>query len=60
MLNRFIEAIAVLIVTSCVIPALVLVVFLWLIRLLTGLEVQELLSSSYRRFSSFTRRGRAG
>ena len=58
MLSRFIEAIAVLIVTSCVIPALVLVVFLWLIRLLTGMEVQELLSSSYRRFSTFARRGR--
>ena len=60
MLSRFIEAVAVLIVTSCVIPALVLVVFLWLIRLLTGVEVQDFLSSSYRKFSSFARRGRKG
>lgn len=60
LLSRFIEAVAVLIVTSCVIPALVLVVFLWLIRLLTGVEIQELLSSSRRKFVSFTRRGRKG
>ena len=35
-LNRFIESLAVMIVTSCVIPVLVLVFFLWLIRLFTG------------------------
>lgn len=35
-LNYFVEALAVLIVTSCVIPVLVIVFFVWLIRLLTG------------------------
>lgn len=38
-LNRFIETLAVMIVTSCVIPILVLVFFLWIIKLLTGVEV---------------------
>ena len=37
-LNYFVEALAVLIVTACVIPVLVLVFFVWLIRLLTGLR----------------------
>lgn len=38
--NRFIEAVAVLIITSCVIPILVLLSFLWLIKLFLGLEIQ--------------------
>ena len=37
--NRFIEAIAVLIITSCAIPVLVLLGFLWLIKLFLGLEI---------------------
>ena len=36
-LNRFIEALAVMIVTSCVIPILVLLFFIWLIRTATGI-----------------------
>ena len=36
-LNRFIEALAVMIVTACVIPVLVLLFFLWLIRTATGI-----------------------
>lgn len=39
LMNRFIEALAVLIVTSCVIPVLVLLFFIWLIKMLTGIEV---------------------
>ena len=38
--NRFIEAIAVLIITSCAIPVLVLLGFLWLIKLFLGLEIR--------------------
>ena len=38
--NRFIEAIAVLIITSCAIPVLVLLGFLWLIKLFLGMEIQ--------------------
>ena len=40
-LNRFIEALAVMIVTSCVIPILVLLFFLWVIKQLTGLDLQQ-------------------
>ena len=36
-LNRFIEALAVMIVTACVIPMLVLLFFIWLIRAATGI-----------------------
>lgn len=38
LLNRYVEALAVLIVTSCIIPLLAMVFFLWLIRLLTGVD----------------------
>ncbi len=39
-LNRITESIAVLIVTSCAIPVAVLVFFLWLVKLLTGVHIQ--------------------
>jgi len=39
LLNRYVEALAVLIVTSCIIPLLALAFFIWLIRLLTGVKV---------------------
>ena len=38
-LNRITEAIAVLIVTSCAIPLAVLLFFIWLIKLLTGVNI---------------------
>ena len=38
-LNRITEAIAVLIVTSCAIPLAVLAFFIWLIKLLTGINI---------------------
>ena len=40
-LNRFVETLAVMIVTSCVIPILVLLFFLWIIKLLTGVDLTE-------------------
>ena len=40
-LNRFVETLAVMIVTSCVIPILVLLFFLWVIKQLTGLDLAE-------------------
>ena len=39
LLNDFVEAMAVMIVTSCVIPVLVLLFFVWLIKILTGAEI---------------------
>ena len=50
-LNRFVEALAVMIVTSCIIPILVLLFFLWVIRQFTGLDL-----SGY----VFRRRGGSG
>ncbi len=38
-LNRFIEALAVLIVTSCIIPILVILFFIWLVKLLVGADL---------------------
>ena len=40
-LNRFVEAVAVMIVTSCVIPVLVLLFFLWVIKQLTGVDLRD-------------------
>ena len=37
--NRFVETLAVMIVTSCIIPLLVLLFFLWVIKQLTGLDL---------------------
>ena len=37
-LNRFIEALAVMLVTSCLIPILVLLFFAWLVKLMLGIE----------------------
>lgn len=39
LLKNFVESLAVLIVTSCVIPVLVLVFFVWLIKMVTGIEI---------------------
>lgn len=39
MMNRFIQSIAVMIVTSCIIPLLVLAFFLWLVKVITGREI---------------------
>ena len=52
-LNRFVETLAVMIVTSCVIPLAVLLFFLWIIRILTGVD----LTDHSRRFHE-QRRGR--
>lgn len=38
-LNRFIEALAVLIVTSCLIPVVVLLFFVWLVRVIIGTDI---------------------
>ena len=38
-LSRFIDAIAVLIITSCVIPILILVFFVWIIKIIFGINV---------------------
>ena len=38
-LNRFVETLAVMIVTSCVIPLLVLVFFLWILKQVTGIDL---------------------
>ena len=42
-LNRFIETLAVMIVTSCLIPILVLLFFLWIIKIVTGIDTAELI-----------------
>ena len=39
--NRFVETLAVMIVTSCVIPILVLLFFLWVIKQLTGVDLRD-------------------
>lgn len=38
-LNRFIEALAVMLVTSCLIPILVLVFFVWFVKMLLGVDL---------------------
>ena len=38
-LNHFVEAVAVMLITSCVIPVLVLLVFFWLIKVLLDVDI---------------------
>ena len=40
-LNRFVETLAVMIVTSCLIPILVLLFFFWVIKQLTGVDLRD-------------------
>ena len=40
-LNRFVETLAVMIVTSCLIPILVLLCFLWIVKQLTGVDFRD-------------------
>ena len=40
-LNRFVESLAVMIVTSCVIPILVLLFFIWVTKQLTGIDLRD-------------------
>ena len=40
-LNRYVEALAVMIVTSCIIPILILVFFIWLIKMVTGIDLSD-------------------
>ena len=40
-LNRYVETLAVMIVTSCVIPILVLLFFLWVVKQLTGVDLRD-------------------
>ena len=56
-LNNFIEALAVMIVTSCLIPILVLLFFLWLVKSLLGVSVD--LPMQYLRPRTFGGRRRA-
>ena len=39
-LNHFVEAVAVMLITSCVIPILVLLVFFWLIKVLLDVDIR--------------------
>ena len=38
-LNNFIEAVAIMLITSCVIPILIIIIFVWIINSLTGLNI---------------------
>lgn len=46
-LRQFVETLAILIVTSCLIPLLTLMFFLWLIRQLAGLDIHVRLGSAW-------------
>ncbi|MBQ3924139.1 MAG: hypothetical protein II696_01315 [Firmicutes bacterium] len=48
-LNRYVESAAVMIVTSCLIPLIVLIFFIWLIKTLTGIDLAEKLSRRRRK-----------
>ena len=57
-LNGFVEALAVMVVTSCVIPLLVLVFFLWLMKAIIGVKVDVPMRILYPR--TLRRRKKSG
>ena len=58
--NRFVETLAVMIVTSCVIPILVLLFFLWVIKQLTGIDFSTALPLPRRRGASGSEEKKGG
>lgn len=50
LLNNFVESLAVMIVTSCIIPLLVLLFSIWLIKTLTGIDLRFPEKAKHRRF----------
>jgi hypothetical protein len=58
-LNRFVETLAVMIVTSCVIPILVVIFFVWFAKIITGVNfIPDLMTPGG--FKRFYRRRRKG
>ena len=41
MLNKFIDGLAVLIVTTCLIPILVIVFFVWIVKMILGTAITQ-------------------
>ena len=55
LLNRFVESLAVIIVTSCIIPLLVLAFFLWLIKIVTGASLPIQMPRRFRKTGKMLR-----
>lgn len=55
-LNHFIEATAIMIITSCVIPILVMLFFVWLIKIVVGVEID--LSFAHKRIKNTIYKGK--
>lgn len=58
-LNQMIEKVAVLIVTTCVIPILVLLAFLWIFKIITGLNLPTPTMQSIPKGSSLLKKKNA-
>ena len=58
-LSRFVETLAVMIVTSCVIPLLVIVFFVWMAKIITGVNFIPDLKNSRELFSRHRAQGRS-
>ena len=50
-LNRYVETLAVMIVTTCIIPILVLLFFLWLVKQLSGIDLSGNVPNPFSRRS---------
>lgn len=51
-LNRFVETLGIVIVTSCLIPLLVLAFFIWVVKIVTGVDIGPVLPRMSRRRSA--------
>lgn len=57
-LNQLIESVAVMIVTTCVIPILVLLMFIWILKIVTGLNLPAPTVQSVPRGSKLVRKNK--
>lgn len=55
-LNQLIEAVAVMIVTTCVIPILVMLLFIWILKIVTGLNLPVSMLQSIPRTSELVKK----
>ena len=58
-LNKILEGVAVMIVTTCAIPVLVMLTFVWILKSITGLKLPNITQQSIPKVSEMKRKKKA-
>ncbi len=57
LLSKFVEALAVMLVTSCLIPILVVAIFIWLMKVLFGIQIPVKISNTFTEIGKVKKEG---